>query len=164
MNRIGIDVGGVIIESDTDEANSIFSENYLNSPEVINSFSSIKKIVKQFKPENVFLVSKCSSNVQERTKNWLEQKNFFEITNLRRENIHFCLKREEKKIISNKLNLNFFIDDRFTVLKHLANDKDKTLFLFKPKKDELGLFLNENIKLNLVHSWDEIINYLKSFS
>ncbi len=158
--KIGIDIGRVIIGSDTDQKDLFFGKNFLNAPEVENSFESIKKIIMYYTGQNVYLVSKCGQETREKTIQWLVHKNFFERTNFKKENIFFCDKREEKKIIARDLKLNIFVDDRFTVLKHLLDLPKMNLFLFNPKENELEAFKSNFSEIKLVYTWKEIISDL----
>ena len=58
VKKIGIDIGRVIIKEDTDNPGLFFSEKYLETSPVENSFKSIVNIIDMFGKENVYLVSK----------------------------------------------------------------------------------------------------------
>lgn len=68
--KIGIDIGRIIIGGDTNEENPIFvTENYLNAPQVVDSFYSVKTIIEKFGQINVFLVSKCGEKNRKKVLN-----------------------------------------------------------------------------------------------
>jgi hypothetical protein len=80
LKRIGIDIGGVIIDrakskenttEDNDEDTS-FSANYLKTPAKEHSFESIAQLIKQLGKDNVFIVSKCGPSFRTKTLEWLE--------------------------------------------------------------------------------------------
>ena len=127
---------------------------------VQNSFSSIRKIVDLYNSENVYLVSKCGESVQKRTREWLNKYDFFSQTGVLESNIEFCLERKDKKGICEKLDIDIFIDDRFSVLVHLL-DLEK-LILFNPNEIELTEFNNfdKKEKFNIVSNWEEILELI----
>ncbi len=156
--RIGIDIGGVIIAQDTDEPDLFFSENFLRAKPFPNCFETIQALIKKYGEENIFIISKCGHAVQKKSTQWLEDKNFFSLTKFKRENINFCLERYEKAGIAESLNLNIFIDDRFSVLKYLLPlEQIEKLILFCPNDIEKELNKsNPNDKILRVESWGEV--------
>jgi hypothetical protein len=161
MKRIGIDVGRVIIAGDTDkEDNLFFSPKFLQATQVKNAFKCIKKIVEKVHAENVFLVSKCGRQTEQRTLKWLEYNEFYRETGIKNENIHFCRERKEKKEICSLFGISVFIDDRFSVLEHL--EELDSLYLFNPIEEEK---INYNLqadkqKITIVYSWKEVVTSL----
>ena len=145
LRKIGVDIGRVIITGDTDEPNQFFGENYLHTPQVEGAFESIRYLVERYDVHNVFLVSKCSLPTEKRTLNWLAYHSFFDKTNIRKEHVFFCRERIGKKAICEENEISCFIDDRFSVLKHLINiNAFEKAILFSPNKEELELFNNSN--------------------
>ena len=69
-----------------------------------------------FGRDNVFIVSKAKEKVKQRSIEWLDHHNFYEITGHSRDNVFFCRERKDKAEICNKYNINSFIDDRIDVL------------------------------------------------
>lgn len=157
-NRIGIDIGGVIIAEDTDKPDLFFSSHFLKAKPVSNSFETIKELIDTFSSENIFIISKCGPEIQKKSLLWLEDNFFFQKTGFKRENINFCLHRNEKAIIAENLNLTHFIDDRYTVLKHfLPLSQIKQLFLFNPNVEEMRLMRSiPSNKITMISSWVEI--------
>ena len=157
MKQIGIDIGRVIISGDTDIPDQFFGPNYLNTPRVKGAFGAIAHLVKQFGASQVFLVSKCGEQTQQRTWSWLKHQHFFEATGINQTNIHFCRERHQKADICNTFGIDIFIDDRFSVLKHLAGLAQ--LYLFAPSKDELAAFHQSqlNLPITIVETWEELL-------
>ncbi len=163
MKRIGIDIGRVIIAGDTDkEDNLFFSPKFIQASQVKNAFICIKKIVNKLGAENVFLVSKCGSQTEQRTLKWLEYNDFYKETGVKNKNIYFCRERKEKKEICSLLGINIFIDDRFSVLEHLEGFD--SLYLFNPLEEEK---INYNLhadkqQITIVYIWKDLItSFLK---
>jgi hypothetical protein len=155
--RIGIDIGRVIIKDDTDGDNLFFSNKFLEAIPVENAFPGVKYLVTKFGAENIFLVSKCSEATAARTINWLEHHDFFNETGVKCQHVEFCRERKDKKAISERLNIDIFIDDRYTVLEHLGDLKLR--MMFDPKENELEKYNNseKKIKVHIVKNWNEVI-------
>jgi len=159
--KIGIDIGGVIIAQDTDEPDLFFTEAFLNAKTFLDCFETIKHLVQSLGCENVFIISKCGESIQKKSREWLEHKNFFNITGFDPNNIYFCLERQEKAKIADKLGLTVFIDDRYTVLQYMLNSTQlNRLILFCPNSKEEELSKNNpNDKIIQMQSWKEVLNY-----
>ncbi|MDX1959499.1 MAG: hypothetical protein SFU98_13050 [Leptospiraceae bacterium] len=159
--KIGIDIGGVLINRDTDSEKLFFSENFISTPEVRASIQCIKFLISKFSSENIYLISKCSKHIEEKTIEWLNHRYFFSETEFSRDNLIFCRTRIEKASIAEHLGLDAFIDDRFSVLEHMTkNPKNMTLILFNPTPEEIPLSPVNN--LFLVNHWYWILGLLSS--
>lgn len=159
--KIGIDIGNVLTQRDTDIRP--FGEDYLNVSAYDGAFEAVEKLVEWFGRKNIFLVSKCSLRNQEISKAWLVHKDFFDITGVPPENLYFCEKRHQKRGIAEEHQLNYFVDDRWSVLRHLDNlDSIKELYLFNPFPSEKTQFESEyrGNKIIVVESWLQIIDDL----
>jgi hypothetical protein len=157
--KIGIDIGNVLTQRDTD--GRPFGEDYLSVGIYEGAFESVTKLVKLFGRENIFLVSKCSARNQESSRDWLIQKGFFKTTDVPHENVFFCETRHQKRGIAKTHQLNYFIDDRWTVLRHLDGlDSMKRMYLFNPFPKEKTQFENEyrGDKIMMVESWRQIMD------
>jgi hypothetical protein len=131
--RFGIDVGGVITDRANDNTDtSFFSGNFLATTAVSGAFASIAILVKALSAQNVFIVSKCGPAIQGKTEKWLEHHDFFGVTGLRRDHVHFCRTREDKTPICARLGITDFVDDRVDVLRFMEGTVARR-FLFMPK-------------------------------
>ena len=84
MDTIGIDVGGVIIDRANDNTDtSFFSGNYLQSRPVEGAIEAIARLVKERFNGNAYIVSKCGSKTEAKTKHWLKHHNVYEITGIK---------------------------------------------------------------------------------
>lgn len=157
MNKIGIDIGRVIISGDTDSPDQFFGPNYLNCPQVKEAFPSITQLVTTFGAEQVFLVSKCGEHTQKRTLEWLNHHDFYKQTGVLPYHVHFCRERHEKAVICKKLGIQIFIDDRFSVLKHL--NQAQKLYLFQPSEEEFKSYQETQIVLpiQVVSEWSDLL-------
>lgn len=68
--KIGIDVGGVIIDRVRNDGTdtSFLSDNYLATSAVPGAFEHITRLVDHFGAEHVFVVSKCGTKVEDKTR------------------------------------------------------------------------------------------------
>lgn len=154
--RVGIDIGGVIMDKANDKTDTSFFEgNYLESRATAGCFAAIRSIVNAVGPENVFVISKCGQKTQDRSMEWFKYHDFYGLTGVLEENIHFCRKREEKAPIAEKLGLTHFIDDRLEVLSYLKSVKYK--YLFQPAAAEVEKFAAHLPDVKTVYSWAEVL-------
>jgi len=94
----------------------------------------------------------------------LIKKGFFIETEIPTGNLFFCEKRIQKRGIAEALQLNCFIDDRWSVLRHLdALESIKRLYLFNPFPTEKIQFESENRgeKILLVESWEQVLDSIE---
>ncbi|MCI4065378.1 hypothetical protein MRQ36_23550 [Micromonospora sp. R77] len=115
MRRLGVDVGGVIIErSDGDDDTSFFGPDYLRTPPLTGVFEALAALVPRF--DEAYVVSKCSEPTERRTRDWLAHHDFAARTGIDPDRWYFCATRPEKGPIAARLRLTHFVDDRLDVL------------------------------------------------
>jgi hypothetical protein len=122
MNRLGIDIGRVIIASPPGEDTAFFHGDHaavLRTPAVPGAFEAITRLVKVFDGQ-AWLVSKCGPRIQQRSLDWLHHHRFFELTGIPAGNTRFCLRRPDKAIHCADLAITHFIDDKPDVHAALA--------------------------------------------
>jgi len=160
--RLGIDIGGVIIHRSEGEDTSFFGGNFLQTPAEPDCFESIKKLVDMFGSENVFIVSKCGKTIQEKSLQWLEYYKFFEITGMRKINVHFTEKREEKAVVCQQFLITHFIDDRTDVMKFLMQCPTiKHYYLYNPEPvQQQNFFVYYLPELCKVKNWLAVLTQI----
>lgn len=142
--RIGIDIGNVIIGGPSELPDtSFFSDDFLATPPVTESFESIQRLAQEF---DVWLISKCGQKIQDRSIAWLEEYKFFEITAVKSEQVIFCRKRNEKAPIAKSLELRVFIDDRVDIITSMENIVDHPI-LFLSWEETMETVKSLDIKL-----------------
>jgi hypothetical protein len=114
--KIGIDIGNVIIGGDGED--TFFTEKFLDTPQVDGAFHSIKAIVDA--GHAVYLISKCGTEVQAKTWDWLDHFKFFEKTGVSASKVYFVHHRMDKQPVAKALSLDVFIDDRRDILQSMA--------------------------------------------
>eukprot|EP01126_Amoeba_proteus_P035195 TRINITY_DN3539_c0_g2_i8.p1 TRINITY_DN3539_c0_g2~~TRINITY_DN3539_c0_g2_i8.p1 ORF type:complete len:153 (-),score=37.54 TRINITY_DN3539_c0_g2_i8:285-743(-) len=98
-----------------------FGENWDQAPledDVIEVLSDLLRS-NFLTPRDVFLVSKCGGKYKEKTMSFLEMKQFFSRTGILKSNVHFVEERADKAPVCENLQINCFVDDSLTVLRHL---------------------------------------------
>lgn len=116
-NRIGIDIGRVIINGDGQDTNflGVSLEEAMKAPAMPWAFDSIERIVRRF-DGRAWLVSKCGESVARKSIQWLAHHGFWKHVGMDPDRIRFCRKRPEKAIICRELEITHFVDDRQDVL------------------------------------------------
>ena len=118
MNRLGIDIGRVIIDgSSGPDDTSFFSGDttaMLRTHAVPGAFEAIARLVPLF--EETWLVSKCGPKVQQHSLHWLRHHRFYQQTGVAEGNVRFCLRRPDKAIHCADLGITHFIDDKPDVI------------------------------------------------
>jgi hypothetical protein len=152
---LGVDIGGVIIDRVNDGTDtSFFSDNYLRTTAVPETFEVLRRLVDERFGNRVYLVSKCGKKVEAKTLHWLDHHRFYEITGIHPSRVRFCRERHEKAGICEELGITHFVDDRLEVLSHLTTVSK--LFLFQPRADEVRRFAQHLKRVQQVDSWQEI--------
>ena len=118
MNRLGIDIGRVIIDGSSGSGDTSFFSGdtaaMLRTPAVPGAFAAIERLVPLF--GDAWLVSKCGPRVQQRSLEWLRHHRFLELTGIAEGNVRFCLQRPEKAIHCADLGITHFVDDKPDVI------------------------------------------------
>ena len=158
--KLGIDIGGVIIDRINDDTDtSFFSENFRKTTAVPHAFEVIKRLREHFNGQ-VVVVSKCGNTNQNKSIIWMEHNGFWDATGLRPKDIFFCLHRIDKAPICQRLGVTHYVDDRMTVLNHLKTVDYK--YLFAPSQEELLVPAKKSHHgVKLVYTWDALEGRIK---
>ena len=97
-SRLGIDVGGVLAQSDTDVAGRGGGGRGLTvdmqyRPPTADCIAIVSALVRLFGPERTFIVSKCGEHMQRATVVWLRHFGFFAKTGVLTSHVAFCANR-----------------------------------------------------------------------
>lgn len=152
---VGIDIGNVILKSDTDTSKS----KKLSQSLVPGAIDSIAELVKRYGSESIWLVSKCFARMQMQSRIALEQNDFFSKTGADPYRVAFCVNRGDKAPICKQLHVTHFIDDRLEILGTLSSVEYK--YAFAPRGRDLqkfGNYLGDTIH---VQSWNEVLEQWK---
>jgi hypothetical protein len=156
---IGIDIGGVIIDSINDNTDtSFFGDNYLKTTAVPDAFNVISQLFQKRFGSQIHLVSKCGKRTEDKTLEWLLHHRFYEQTGMLRSHVHFCRERHEKAGICEALGITHFVDDRLEVLGYLTSVPNR--FLFQPQANEVQRYAQHLPNVTRVESWQEVARLL----
>lgn len=118
MDRLGIDIGRVIIDGSSGRGDTSFFSGdtaaMLRTPAVPGAFAAIARLVPLF--GDAWLVSKCGPRIRQRSLEWLRHHRFFEQTGIAEGNVRFCLRRPEKALHCAELGITHFVDDKADVI------------------------------------------------
>lgn len=143
---LGIDCGNVILEQ-------------MNGTLVNDSITAIRTIVESriFSDEDnvrIWVVSKCGPRVQQLSRKWLQEVDFWNLTGIPERNLEFCLNFWEKEPICQRLEITHFIDDRPKVLNCLTSVE--TLYAFNPTTKAMREY-RQSKPMIIVRSWEELL-------
>lgn len=97
-SRLGIDVGGVLSQQDTDTvggggARSGLTVDMQSRPPTARCIAVVSALVDLFGTEHTFIVSKCGEHMQRATVVWLRHFEFFTKTGILPSHVVFCSNR-----------------------------------------------------------------------
>jgi hypothetical protein len=154
---LGVDIGGVIIDPVNDGMDtSFFGDNFLRTTAVPGAFEVLRKLSERF--SRIVLVSKCKERTQEKTLQWLAHHDFYALTGIEVDNVHFCRERYEKSGICERQEVTHFVDDRLEVLSYLTSVNH--LYLFRPRAEEVKRFSHFLPRVKQVNSWQALLKEL----
>jgi len=104
------------------------------------------------KVKAVYIISRAGEAQRLRTLNWFAESGFHEKTGLPKHHVFFCGATHQKGIISDKLGINCFIDDRPKVMAGISRNVYR--ILFRPRVAEVDAFNMNHLKI--VGGWNEI--------
>lgn len=162
--KIGIDIGGVIIdrERNDDTDTSLFGSNYLNAHAVPCALEAIAEINKHFFPNETYIISKCGANIERKSREWLKHNGFYGMTGMAEDHVFFCRERADKAPIAKNLGLTHFIDDKYEVLGYMK-DVVPNRILFNPNPGEMKKTGPVGPVIP-VFSWTDVLYYLNEES
>lgn len=143
--NIGIDIGGVILQN---------AEIGINVEEVEGAIESIKKLSEK---HPIFIISKVEKErTRERIIEIFRRIDFYERTGLDSSNIIFVATIEEKAQKAKELNIDIFIDDKFSVLEKMKRFNIYSICINRHYKT-----LQKGRADKLVRSWKEIVEIIE---
>lgn len=160
--RIGIDIGGVIIDrANDDEDTSLFGPNYLTARPVAGAIEALRMLNTEIFPGEVYIVSKCGEKIEMRSREWLKANQVHEKTGISESKLSFCRDRSEKAPIARKLGLTHFVDDRLEVLGYMRGIVAHRI-LFAPSPGGLLRHGLTSGPVVLAFSWKDVLDWLTS--
>ena len=155
ISSLGIDIGGVIIDRANDGTDtSFFSDNFLETTAVPEAFNTIGQLRARKFGAHTFLISKCGLRIEQKSRAWLEHKDFYAQTGVNPDNVIFCRKRHQKAGIAADLRLTHFVDDKLEVLGYMKTVPTK--YLFDPVEAEVAAHREHLGGVTRVQNWPEV--------
>lgn len=158
---LGVDIGGVIMAHQAEGSDtSFFGDNYLESPATDFVFEALRALNTEgrFK-DNVHIVSKCGKETERKSREWLNHRQFAEVTGIPESRLHFCKKRREKAPICESLGVTHFVDDKLEVLSYLPFVKSR--YLYCPRESEVEKYSEHLSSVIRVATWTELLALLQ---
>lgn len=155
--RIGLDVGGVIIDSIRNDKTdtSFFTDNFMATSPVPGMYEAVQELVSRVGANNLFIISKCGKVISNKTRLWLRGNGFYNFTGFNPANLFFCQTREGKAPIARTLGLTDFVDDHADVLRHMEQIVPRR-YLFGPQSDQT----QDTTGLIVVRTWAEVVTHI----
>jgi hypothetical protein len=152
---LGVDIGGVIIDRANDRSDtSFFGEDFPRTTPVPGAFTALRQLNRR-SAGRVFLVSKCGTGTERRTRRWLRYHRFRTATRIPTRNLRFCRERREKVGKCRDLGVTHFVDDRLEIL-GLPEDVAHR-FLLNPSLEEVQRYEGYLPRVRRVASWGELL-------
>lgn len=152
--RIGLDVGGVIIDAINNDGTDtdLRGDNFMKATPVADAYDAVRKLVTYYGAHNIFIISKCGEVIEEKTRKWLVGNGFYAYTGFKPTNLYFCRTRAEKAPIAGALGLTDFVDDHQDVLEYMEGIVARH-YLFGPQSREVP----KTGSLIIVSNWIEAL-------
>jgi len=153
---VGLDCGGVILEEShgekstrefadgdhefsSDDAKEVDPaiRHFLQVPMISGTIDGVTKLVDKVGSQNVYIVSKCGPYMEQKIRAWLEHKQFFSLTGVSPDNLHFVRERKDKAPLCQRLGVTHFVDNHLDVLQGMHHFGIQGI-LFAPQEHELN--------------------------
>ncbi|MDO8183471.1 MAG: hypothetical protein Q7T49_00600 [bacterium] len=132
--------------------------DFLSREFVEGAPEAVKTLVKVFGPAYVYIVSKCEEAAEARIMEWLDAKEFWYLTGMKRENVRFCRERHQKFEICLELGITHFVDDRREVLHYLRGVGTK--IALNPRDDDPDEVPFTQAPIMVARNWPQVKNLI----
>src|SRR5262249_24457584 len=150
---LGIDIGGVILDRVSEDGPNA------RMAAVEGAFDAIARLVGGRVNERVWLVARSDEPFEPLVLTWLDETDFFVLTGVQRQHVHFCRRRADKAMVARLLRITHFIDDRLEVLAHLVGVVPH-LYFFRSRAADVEPFVEILPHVHMVARWSEIVESL----
>lgn len=158
---VSIDFGGVIAEK---MRGSTSPDLIPQMPEVSGALDGVRKLVRTFGPEGVWIVSRASDEARPRILDWLERHGVIgpEFDAVPHRQVRFCYERAQKAGILSEIGASAHVDDQHEVFYAPGAPQRMLRFLFRVSREALhDGRLSAVPRLFLVTEWPELIRTLE---
>jgi hypothetical protein len=138
---------------------TIFTRNFLNTPEVPGAGDGVAWTVRRFGTDRVFFISKVrSAAVRSKTLRWLEHVDFWRRTGAQPDQLTFCAERRDKAQIAAALGLAAFVDDKPDVLQAMRTVRMR--LCFDPAERDVATIDLAAAGITVVPTWSAVVDEL----
>ncbi|WP_344088945.1 hypothetical protein [Nostocoides veronense] len=124
---LGLDIGGVLVDRLAEgEDTSFFGSRPMETPAVDGAGEAVERLLAAFDCR-VHIVSKAGPRIATLSRQWLAEQEMLPGPLLESQ-VHFVRDRADKAPICRRLGVTHFVDDRLSVLNHLADVDRRVLF------------------------------------
>lgn len=126
---LGVDLGGVVIRTaTTTEDTGFLDDDWIDTPEVDGCIAALARLHDGPFNAGIQLISKAGPRIQQRSRDWLAHRDFFNRSGIPPANLVFVRERRDKAEVCRKRRVTHFIDDHISVLNHLDTVAHRYLF------------------------------------
>lgn len=137
IGRIGLDVGGVLLNRYSQEGAPLKTEEYPHSEMFVGARAAVRLLVYLFGPEHVFILKNNGRRrLAKQSLRRLMRLDFFEGTGVRKENYLVIPRRAEKWRACWDRGIDFMVDDKAQVLRYLPPHTMAIQYGETPPKEE----------------------------
>lgn len=156
---LGLDIGGVLVDRLAEgEDTSFFGSRPMETPAVDGAVEAVERLLSAF-DSRVHIVSKAGPRIAALSRQWLAEQSMLPLPLLGSQ-VHFVRDRVDKAPICRRLGVTHFVDDRLSVLNHLADVDRRVLFTGglgvhpAPPRESVP------VGIAVMSSWPETVRYL----
>ncbi len=151
-------IGGVLFDHvDPTSDRSLYGDGYLEMPEVPGAFDALAALVDRF-GDRRYVFFKCRLEAEERTRDWLIRRRFFERTGIRNDHVAFYRKDRMRLLACKELHATHVVDRSMETL--LMYRFVRCRILFRARPHEIKKYFFSLRRVHQVHEWSEIVTFL----
>ncbi len=158
MERLGVDLGGVIIPRIFDgQPLSFFRENrtgFLSIRPIEFSIEALGLLNMGRFPGAVFLIIAASEGVEKKSREWLDHWNFQRRTGIPESRIYFCRKGSMKAEIAREIGISRMVDDKIDNLAPMNFLEHR--YLFNPREEETRFIEDFLTSVTVSYTWPQL--------
>lgn len=146
MKRLGVDCEGVIFHA--------------HARSLSGALEALRKIQETKQFADIYVISRVNVLGRIYFPIRLLFLRFSKRTGIPWDNIYFCRRQKDKAVLCEKLGITDFVDDRFSVLRHMGKLEHR--YAFGPTRRDFRKYAKDNKDIVVVRSWGELLPLLTS--
>jgi hypothetical protein len=154
--RLGVDIGGVIMERlASPVGNGRSGAQECRAPLVPGALEALRRLNQGRFQHRIYVVSQWQAEHHEVVSDWLSRQHFCARTGIDAKHVRLCAQKADKVDICRELGITHFIDDRLEVLSGLRSVPHR--YLFDQHPEEAGRFDSSLPGIHEVRTWDDVL-------